>query len=47
VGGSEWGTCNVWDARATPIVTTPSIAIRRVGARERADWEPLWKGYQF
>jgi GNAT superfamily N-acetyltransferase len=27
-------------------MTTPSIAIRRVGANERADWEPLWKGYQ-
>jgi GNAT superfamily N-acetyltransferase len=27
-------------------VTTASIAIRRVGAQERAAWEPLWKGYQ-
>ena len=23
-----------------------SATIRRVGADERADWEPLWKGYQ-
>ena len=27
-------------------MTTASIAIRRVGAQERAAWEPLWKGYQ-
>jgi hypothetical protein len=27
-------------------MTKPGIVIRRVGADERADWEPLWKGYQ-
>jgi GNAT superfamily N-acetyltransferase len=25
---------------------TPKAEIRPVGADERADWEPLWKGYQ-
>jgi GNAT superfamily N-acetyltransferase len=27
-------------------VTAPKAIIRRVGADERATWEPLWKGYQ-
>jgi hypothetical protein len=27
-------------------VTTSNIVIRPVGMDERADWEPLWKGYQ-
>jgi GNAT superfamily N-acetyltransferase len=27
-------------------VTRPDIVVRRVGADERAAWEPLWKGYQ-
>jgi GNAT superfamily N-acetyltransferase len=26
-------------------MTGPNIEIRPVGANERADWEPLWKGY--
>jgi GNAT superfamily N-acetyltransferase len=26
-------------------MTAPNVAIRPVGASERADWEPLWKGY--
>jgi GNAT superfamily N-acetyltransferase len=26
-------------------MTGPNIEIRPVGADERADWEPLWKGY--
>ena len=26
-------------------MTEPNIEIRPVGANERADWEPLWKGY--
>ena len=27
-------------------MTTPNVVIRPIGADERADWEPLWKGYQ-
>ena len=27
-------------------MTTSDIEIRPIGADERADWEPLWKGYQ-
>ncbi len=27
-------------------MTTSNIVIRPVGVDERADWEPLWKGYQ-
>jgi GNAT superfamily N-acetyltransferase len=30
----------------TSIVSTVDIAIRPVGAEDRADWEVLWKGYQ-
>jgi GNAT superfamily N-acetyltransferase len=26
-------------------MAAPKVEIRRVGAAERADWEPLWKGY--
>jgi GNAT superfamily N-acetyltransferase len=29
----------------TPAQST-NVVIRSVGADERADWEPLWKGYQ-
>src|SRR5262245_19869089 len=31
---------------STLAMTTRNIAIRPVGAHERAAWEPLWKGYQ-
>ena len=27
-------------------MTVADIAIRPIGLDERADWEPLWKGYQ-
>jgi hypothetical protein len=25
----------------------PDVTIRPLGIDERADWEPLWEGYQF